>query len=109
MRIPPERFFEASQIEVNPGDLIWFSGFPHFGPGNTGITEAGYVIGKKNDVDGNLRILISASIITGNSGGPVFDKDWNVIGIAAEGIKSQNQKEEKNFYEVIPVKSLENI
>lgn len=109
MRNIPDQIFETSDDEVKPGDQIWLAGFPHFGPGHSGIVEAGYVIGKKNDVDGNPRILISASIITGNSGGPVFDKDWKIIGVAAKGIASQNQEEEKNFYEVIPVQSLKNI
>lgn len=105
----PEPIFEISQIEVKQGDQIWLAGFPHFSFKNTGIVEPGYVTGTREDVNSNSRMLISASIISGNSGGPVFDKDWKVIGIAAKGIKSQNQNEEKNFFEVIPVKSLMNI
>lgn len=105
----PEVIFEISQKEIKQGEQIWLAGFPHFGPGHTGVVEPGYVIGTKEDVNHNPRILISASIVSGNSGGPVFDEDWNIIGVAAKGIESQNQLEEKNFYEVIPIKSLINI
>ena len=106
MREYPAETFSISGTEPKQGDQIYLAGFPYFGPGHTGIVEAGYVIGVKRDVDDNPRILISASIISGNSGGPVFDADWNIIGIAAKGIESQNQTEEKPFYEVIPIESL---
>jgi len=90
--------------DANQGDQIYLAGFPQYGKGNTGVVEPGYIIGKRNDVYGNRRILISASILSGNSGGPVLNENMEVIGVAARGNSSNFQNaDEKNFYEVIPI------
>ena len=100
----PAATFEPSSKTLKAGDQILLAGFPKFSNGHTGIAEPGYIIGKHRDIYQNPRILISAEINSGNSGGPVFDAEGKVIGIAAKGIDDAGKK---GFYEVIPVASLE--
>ncbi len=98
--LPP---FEKSEILPVQGDAIWLAGFPNYGPGSTGIVEPGIITGNRIDENGNTRYLISAAIREGNSGGPVFDKDLRVIGVAAKGINQSSSSVHANFFEVIPI------
>jgi S1-C subfamily serine protease len=93
----PEYEFEYSLDFPAQGDSVYLAGFPHWAPGNSGIVESGLVIGTKETPYGK-RFLINAGIRPGNSGGPVFDKNWNVIGVAAKGADDKAT----NFFEVIP-------
>lgn len=103
LRNVPEARFTTSARQVKIGDKIWLAGFPNWGPGHSGIVEPGLVTGSFNDVDGNPRLLINANITSGNSGGPVFDENWNVVGVAAKGI---NKDDKQEVHVVIPISSL---
>lgn len=99
----PETRFTASTRQIKIGDKIWLAGFPSWGRGHSGIVEPGLVTGSFNDVDGSPRLLINANIASGNSGGPVFDESWNVVGVAAKGV---NKDDKQEVHEVIPISSL---
>jgi len=55
---------------------------------------------------GRARILIDASIIEGNSGGPVLDENNRVIGVAAKGASSVSSAPLTDKHEVIPIGAL---
>jgi RNA-directed DNA polymerase len=105
LRENPESVFNISHTKVTIGDKIWLAGFPQFSPQHTGIVQSGEIIAERNHM-GKPRILISAAVISGNSGGPVFDSDWNVIGVAVKGISGQNNPESGAFFEFIPISQL---
>lgn len=109
LRHPPEYSFEVSHNNIEIGEKIWLAGFPNFGPKNTGIMQSGEVIGKKTDVDGNPKYVISAHILEGNSGGPIFNTEWKVIGIAVKGLPSQYDLHKGIFFEVIPINQITNL
>lgn len=96
-------YFEPSNREVKLGDPIFLTGFPKYSHWNIGFVSPGTVTGIRRDYVNNPRIQISANIISGNSGGPVFDKDWKVIGIAARGADDQDGARETEFHGVIPL------
>lgn len=102
----PVRSFTVSTTESLPGDSIRIAGFPHFGPRNSGIVAEGTVIGSNTDADRNPLVIIDANILNGNSGGPVFDRQWNVVGVAARGNRTDDIGADRNFKRFIPISSL---
>ena len=97
-------YFEPSTRDVKIGDTVYLTGFPKYSEWNVGIVSQGEVTAIRHDyVHKNPRIQINADIIYGNSGGPVFDKNWKVIGIAARGAESQDAASETEFHGVIPI------
>lgn len=52
------------------------------------------------------RILTNAAIVKGNSGGPVFDCNSNVIGIAVTGSDSLTTAQDTENHGIIPVEAL---
>ncbi len=102
----PADSFPISFAEPLSGDRIRVLGFPHFGPGSSGTVVEGTVTGKNVDPDGNPLVITDANILYGNSGGPVFDREWNVIGVAARGNRTDGIGEERNFNRFIPISSL---
>jgi S1-C subfamily serine protease len=94
---------------VKIGEPIKLAGFPNHGEGHSGIVAPGFVTGFRRDADKNELILISANIIAGNSGGPVFDASGKVIGVAVRGAKSQDEAQETEFHGVIPITVLSSL
>ncbi len=52
------------------------------------------------------RILRNGAILKGNRGGPVFDRNSNVIGIAVTGCDSLTTAHETENHGIIPVEAL---
>jgi RNA-directed DNA polymerase len=87
-------------------DPITLMGFPEQTKGDQSIVHRGEVTSERRIRLGQARILISAPIVGGNSGGPVLDSRNRVIGIAATGAdKFENTTATSNFG-VIPVETL---
>lgn len=87
-------------------DPITLLGFPEHARGDQSIVHRGEVTSEKRIRLGQARILISAPIVGGNSGGPVLDSRNRVVGIAATGAdKFENTTATSNFG-VIPVETL---
>jgi S1-C subfamily serine protease len=80
-------------------------GFPNYAPGQECSIRSGEVIAFR-PVHGVKRLLIDANIITGNSGGPVLDKDNRVIGVAAKGSSTETEAGVTDKHEVIPIDAL---
>ena len=78
-RFPAVEFGDSDRLEV--GDWVLAIGQP-FGLG--GSVSAGIVSAKSRDIDSGLYddfIQTDAAINKGNSGGPLFDIDGNVVGV----------------------------
>ena len=87
-------------------DPITLMGFPEHSKGDEGIVHRGEVTSEHRIRFGQNRILISANIVGGNSGGPVLDSRNRVIGIAATGADRFENTTATLNYGVIPVETL---
>jgi S1-C subfamily serine protease len=97
--------FDASLGSVAREDQIVLLGYPTVGPAVSYIIERGAVTGEYTRF-GQHRYSVSCTILHGNSGGPILDRNYRLIGIAANG-KSRLAKKGDELYGVIPVASLE--
>lgn len=86
-------------------DHIAVAGFPNYHLGDTGILSPGLIIGFR-PVHGIRRLLINAPIVSGNSGGPVFDGNNNVIGVAVTGADCSENVQKTENHGVIPIEAL---
>jgi S1-C subfamily serine protease len=91
-----------SSTDVTLMSEIVLAGYPNFGPGKSMSVKEGKVqsLSKKS---GLRRINITANIISGNSGGPVFDRYKRVIGLAVTGAETDLESEETDDHGVIPI------
>jgi len=105
--VPLSSKFARSAVSVDVLDQVTLLGFPGYREGATGIVYQGAVIGKFNRF-GQPRIQVSCEIVQGNSGGPVLDKNYRVIGVAANG-KERLGKRGDELYGVIPVAVLDSL
>jgi len=106
--IPPSFRVAADSNSVQQGDAIKLAGFPEFALGSTLSIKEGLVqsIKMKSSI---RRFNISAAIIKGNSGGPVFNKRGEVIGIAATGTDSATNSDTIEAHGVIPVYAFKHV
>ena len=86
-------------------DHIAVSGFPNYRRSDTGIVSPGLVVGYR-PTHGIRRLLVNASIISGNSGGPVIDSDNKVIGVAVTGADCSEHSDMTENHGVIPIDAL---
>ena len=94
----------ADNIEIM--DHIAVVGFPNYSLGDTGILSPGLVIGFRPR-HGLRRLLINASIVCGNSGGPIIDSNNNVIGVAITGADCSEHTDQTENHGVIPIDALQ--
>ncbi|HQV06729.1 MAG: serine protease [Chitinophagaceae bacterium] len=98
--------------EINVGENVYVLGYPGaatFHPllSQSTISEAtltrGLVSAKKNMKDGWQVLQIDAAITHGNSGGPVFNEEGEVIGLATFGSIDNRGLEIQGLNFVVPV------
>lgn len=94
----------ADNVELM--DHIAVVGFPNYSLGDTGILSPGLVIGFRPR-HGLRRLLVNASIISGNSGGPIIDSENNVIGVAVTGADCSELTDQTENHGVIPIDALQ--
>lgn len=91
--------------DMNQLDKIVVVGYPNYRFGDTGTIHEGKITGFRN-VSGIRRILVDAPIIAGNSGGPVFDNEGKVIGVAVTGSDDMESAQDTEFHSVVPINAL---
>ena len=86
-------------------DHVAIAGFPNYRYGDTGVIIPGLVVGFRI-VSGIRRILTNASIVAGNSGGPVVNGNNQVIGIAVTGAEVMEKAQETENHGIVPIDAL---
>lgn len=98
--------FDLGQADsLKQMDHIAVAGFPNYRPGDSGILSPGLVIGFRT-VSGIRRILVNASIIAGNSGGPVLNTDGQVIGVAITGADRMENADKTENHGIVPIETI---
>ncbi|WP_296716046.1 trypsin-like peptidase domain-containing protein [Erythrobacter sp.] len=69
------------------GDQIKIAGYPSYRDGDTCNVSSGEIMGFSR-IDDTPYFRVSVQIVKGNSGGPVFNKFGQVIGVASRGIEN---------------------
>lgn len=90
---------------VQQMDHILVLGHPNYRIGDSPISTSGLVAGFR-PISGIRRLLTNAAIVAGCSGGPVFDRDQRVIGVAVTGADNFAQVRETEDIAIIPVDAL---
>ena len=95
---------EIADLPAKKEDQIILMGYPTTGPSVSSSIDRGAITGTYNR-SGQSRHSISCSIFKGNSGGPVLDRNFRLIGIAANGPSKLDPKGSELFG-VIPISVL---
>ena len=83
----PDYFFTFDDKPIEPRTLINVAGFPHGYDVSTIVVVNKGIISSPVGIDDDVsRFRIDAPIQPGNSGGPVFDKNGNALGVVVEGL-----------------------
>ncbi|WP_161783583.1 S1 family peptidase [Paenibacillus tyrfis] len=72
---------------VKHGEKVFAIGYPMK---ETKIITEGIVNSPKAQINGRDRILVSAQIVNGMSGGPILDKTGDVVGIISGSLRTMN-------------------
>lgn len=82
---PHSKYFGAKKDSVNIGEDVLLVGFPNYSQGRSIANSVHTRVINKFPLTGLERIEIGTTIRQGNSGGPLLDMAYNVVGIAQQG------------------------
>lgn len=92
----------ANQTSIELEDEIKLAGFPNYRIGDGARFAKGAVVSFR--IQSTIeRFNIDADIVRGNSGGPVLNKDYDVIGVAVTGADSFAEANKTEDHGVIPI------
>lgn len=91
---------------INIFEPIVLAGFPNYRLGDSGVVKTGKICGTRNK-SGIKRFMVDASIICGNSGGPILDGEMKVIGVAVTGSDKMETADETEDHGVIPINAIQ--
>jgi S1-C subfamily serine protease len=80
-------FIPIREAAVKYGEKIYAIGYPLK---NTPIITEGIINTPKAEINGRNRILTSAQIVSGMSGGPVIDQQGQLVGIISGSMRTMN-------------------
>jgi len=86
-------------------DKVTLAGFPNYNPGHNPYITPAQVVGFRK-IFGIDMILINSSIVHGNSGGPLLNSKYQVIGVAASGVERMDMADRPDYNGVIPISNL---
>nr|WP_261807957.1 serine protease [Paenibacillus sp. N3.4] len=89
------------ETAVKHGEKVFAIGYPMK---DTPIITEGIINSPKAEINGRDRILTSAQIVGGMSGGPVIDRYGRLAGIVSGSMRTMN-----NIHLVIPTEQLRNL
>ncbi|MNI40778.1 Serine endoprotease DegS [compost metagenome] len=89
------------ETAVKYGEKVFAMGYPI---ANTPIITEGIINSPKAMVNGRNRILISAQVASGMSGGPILDQQGNLAGIISGSMRTMN-----NIHLVIDMAALRSV
>lgn len=89
------------ETAVKHGEKVFAIGYPMK---DTPIITEGIVNSPNAEINGRGRILTSAQIVSGMSGGPIIDKYGRLTGIISGSLKTMN-----NIHLVIPINDLRSL
>jgi RNA-directed DNA polymerase len=89
-------------------DPVTVLGFPNYSLGQPCSINRGEVTSFRV-TSGTRRVLVSARIVQGNSGGPVLDRNNRVIGVAVTGLESEAAADVTEKHGVIPIDALRHL
>ena len=87
-------------------DAIAVAGHPNYRKGDTFVIHPGMISGFRM-VSGIRRLLVNAPIVAGNSGGPVVNRNNQVIGVAVTGSDRMESAHDTENHGVIPIDALQ--
>lgn len=91
LKLPPAAsaygFLPVRETPVKHGETIYAIGYPLK---NTPLITQGIVNTPKAEVNGRNRVLVSAQIASGMSGGPVIDQRGRLAGIISGSLRTVN-------------------
>ena len=101
---PKDAGLEVSTLEPKLRLPILLLGFPNHNYGDAVQVHEGHVSGSRNDPTSSERlILLNAPVIFGNSGGPVLDLSYKVIGMALRGAANSVEGQSNEFHAAMPI------
>ncbi len=77
----------SSDIDAHLGETVMALGYPYLGTLEQGLTVTGGNVSALQDIDGSKdRVMISAPVQPGNSGGPLINARGAVIGVVVSRV-----------------------
>jgi S1-C subfamily serine protease len=96
---------KADSDVVRQLDQVLAVGFPNYNFGDSGAASIGHVIGMRT-ISGVQHFLLSNSLVEGNSGGPVLNREGKVIGIVVTGSDSFRTAPKTEKHGLVPINTL---
>jgi hypothetical protein len=108
--IPFDDGLKASPITPKALIPIMLLGFPNHNIGDAVHIRSGHISSFRQDPSSPERlILLNAPVIYGNSGGPVLDKDFRVMGVALRGAENEAEAQRTEFHAAMPIAVVQSV
>lgn len=108
--VPPNDGLQPSLLTPKALLPVMLLGFPNHNVGDTVHIRSGHISSFRPDPKSPERlILLNAPVIYGNSGGPVLDKDFRVMGVALRGAENEAEAQRTEFHAAMPIAVVQSV